>query len=309
VSRSRSTNQPAPAPPLAATQQDIAELQEALGHLYNAVDSLQGETSQSAQHTHVKLDEWIATNQQLLATFQRLLEAIALNSETSQQSLVFSNSQQGLLGELSNQLNRFQQAFNLIHLNQEALQSVAQQAETMQNGFQMHNQRLLELHEQLRGFSPASTGSIESTATALSATEMGEQLAGLFSQLKAELKEGLSGSISRSGQLALPAAAPRFSKMSWCPREIVALVVVAGILGIGTGLGVGKVTETRRDMRGLTPKESELLGWALTGEGQLARNIMRWNPSIPELCAQSKTELQGRCAVWVIPPGDRPETD
>lgn len=106
------------------------------------------------------------------------------------------------------------------------------------------------------------------------------------------------------------------------------LLLTAG--GIGSWLGIGwaswqqaRVEYVPGKPRQLTLKEATALQWAISSEGQFARNLMTWNQAllakrgISRVCEQDAKqlgvtlELEGRrvsggfCTLWVVSPNQR----
>lgn len=50
----------------------------------------------------------------------------------------------------------------------------------------------------------------------------------------------------------------------------------------------------------LTVEEQEILNWAKSKDGEFARQIMKWNDFDLSVCRAKKTQLKGRCMIWVV---------
>jgi hypothetical protein len=102
--------------------------------------------------------------------------------------------------------------------------------------------------------------------------------------------------------------------------------VVGGLLGVGGMLWYQASNLDPSSPRRLTRKEANALEWAITNEGQLARNLMEWNRDLFSrdnvgqfICAKevkrlgvtleiegsSRKAVSGFCTVWVQPPNQR----
>jgi hypothetical protein len=109
----------------------------------------------------------------------------------------------------------------------------------------------------------------------------------------------------------------------WFTAVVPAAGLLVGALGVGILLGMavpvwlqgGYVGPSRR----LTVAQTEALQWAMSQEGKLARNLMRWNAGMLDslecledakrlkvtLKVQGRSAKSGFCVLWVVPPTQR----
>lgn len=110
-------------------------------------------------------------------------------------------------------------------------------------------------------------------------------------------------------------------------RQLIVPIVLAGLAIFGVG-GISGWTIHQGAMGELDPtgprqlslKQKELLQWSVSGEGQLAKNLIQWNqPNLDECIArqglggkqlgligyENRPVIYGSCALWVVPPEKR----
>jgi hypothetical protein len=132
---------------------------------------------------------------------------------------------------------------------------------------------------------------------------------------------GIKGDIARSVDQLVKAALLEGNKSraaGGLPSLVSAGAILMGVLVIGVGTGfLASRWLIQRDSRGLTAAEVTALSWGRSREGQFARQLFSWNPTLLNRKCESQArnlgsiEVEGRtlaggyCFVWTQPPEKR----
>ena len=291
---------------------EIAELQKAVGKLWQTADEAKISTVEESRKVSDKLDTWINTNRVLLESTQELLKVIVLNSQEVQRSAQSYEKGSRLLSQLQQQLTNFEQVTTELN-------------ETLQSWEPSPTPILLESENQSLSIEQFSTFQ-ESLNQTLQNIQSLQQ--SLTQSVEALLKETENPSL------------PKFLKTTTRPSKTIDLttwkdellspaalpIAVFGLAMVTTGAGLGWASTqlTKPELapgspRQLTLEEAETLRWSKTDQGRLARNLIRWNDELltgldctkdvdrlgVTLKVQGKPSTFGYCTLWVVPPRER----
>ena len=102
-----------------------------------------------------------------------------------------------------------------------------------------------------------------------------------------------------------------------------ALLGIGGVVGFGAAISFARPKLDPSGPRQLTLEEASALEWAMSDEGRFAKEFMKWNDSLlassggdrfcerdaeslpVALTIEGKEAINGFCALWVVPPGNR----
>jgi hypothetical protein len=85
-------------------------------------------------------------------------------------------------------------------------------------------------------------------------------------------------------------------------------LILSGVFCIGIFIGyIIPIWKGRNSIEPatLTAQEKETLKWALSKEGQFAKNIIKWNSFDLNVCRSKTEKLKGKCVIWVVPDNRR----
>ncbi|MBD2694832.1 DUF6753 family protein [Anabaena catenula] len=108
--------------------------------------------------------------------------------------------------------------------------------------------------------------------------------------------------IAKAASTLLSKTEPKKSRSVFSPFIATALVL-SGVFGVV--MLAGNITFIWRG-RGLTEpvrltvEEQETLNWAMSKDGEFARQIMKWNDFDLSVCRAKKDKLKGKCMIWVV---------
>ncbi|MBD1847578.1 hypothetical protein H6F89_30085 [Cyanobacteria bacterium FACHB-63] len=291
---------------------EIAELQKAVGKLWQTVDEAKISTAEESRKVGDKLDTWIDTNRILLESTQELLKVIVLNSQEVQRSAQSYEKGSRLLTQLQQQLSSFEQVTTELSDTLENLELPATPAIP-----ESENQPLLieqfstyqeNLKQTLQNIQSLQQNLAESVEALLKKTGNRDLLKALKTLTHSNTAINLT---TWKDSLLTPAA---------LPISIFGVVMVAIGAGLGwTGTQLAKPELAPGVPRQLTLDEAETLRWAKSREGKLARNLVQWNDALltnldctedvdrlgVTLNVQGKPSTFGYCALWVVPPEER----
>lgn len=113
--------------------------------------------------------------------------------------------------------------------------------------------------------------------------------------------------IAKAAQTLLNKAEKQKTKFSF-NFTLPTILILSGAFCIGIFLGYiipnwkGK---NSTEPASLTAQERETLKWALSKEGQFAKNIIKWNSFDLNVCRYKTEKLKGKCVIWVVPENGR----
>jgi hypothetical protein len=150
----------------------------------------------------------------------------------------------------------------------------------------------------------------------------GERLFGIVEEAKRLACRGMEVEVAALANRLIKQTEIQQSKRFWS-SVVPAVGLLAMVLGFGVLVGMtvpiwvqgGYGTGPRK----LTVKEASTLTWAMSQEGQLAQNLMKWNSGRLDTqdCLQEAKQLNvtlkidgkdstwGACLLWVVPPKQR----
>lgn len=291
---------------------EIAELQKAVGKLWQTVDEAKISTAEESRKVGDKLDTWIDTNRILLESTQELLKVIVLNSQEVQRSAQSYEKGSRLLSQLQQQLSSFEQVTTELSDTLENLELPATPAipefENQALSIDQFSTYQEDLKQTLQNIQSFQQNLAESVEALLKKTGNPDLLKALKTSIHPKTAINLT---TWKDSLLAPAA---------LPIAIFGVVMVA----IGVGLGWTSTQLTKPELapgapRQLTLDEAETLRWAKSREGKLARNLVQWNDDLltnldctkdverlgVTLNVQGKPSTFGYCALWVVPPEER----
>jgi polyhydroxyalkanoate synthesis regulator phasin len=291
---------------------EIAELQKAVGKLWQTVDEGKISTTEESRKVSDKLDTWIDTNRVLLESNQELLKVIVLNSQEVQRSAQSYEKGSRLLTQLQQQLSSFEQVTTELSEALESLELPAAPAipesENQNVSIEQFSTYQENLKQTLQDIQSLQQNLAESIEALLKKTGNPDLLKALKTRTCSTTAIDLT---TWKDSLLTPAA---------LPIAIFSVVMVA----IGAGLGWASTQLAKPELapgapRQLTLDEAETLRWAKSREGKLARNLVQWNDDLlanldctkdvdrlgVTLNVQGKPSTFGYCALWVVPPEQR----
>ncbi|MBD1854785.1 MULTISPECIES: DUF6753 family protein [Leptolyngbya] len=291
---------------------EIAELQKAVGKLWQTVDEAKISTAEESRKVGDKLDTWIDTNRILLESTQELLKVIVLNSQEVQRSAQSYEKGSRLLSQLQQQLSSFEQVTTELSDTLENLELPATPAipefENQALSIDQFSTYQEDLKQTLQNIQSFQQNLAESVEALLKKTGNPDLLKALKTSIHPKTAINLT---TWKDSLLAPAALP--------------ISIFGGVMvAIGVGLGWAGTQLAKPELapgapRQLTLDEAETLRWAKTREGKLARNLVQWNDDLLSdldctkdvdrlgvtLNVQGKPSTFGYCALWVVPPEER----
>ncbi len=291
---------------------EIAELQKAVGKLWQTADEAKISTVEESRKVSDKLDTWINTNRVLLESTQELFKVIVLNSQEVQRSAQSYEKGSRLLSQLQQQLTNFEQVTTELN-------------DTLQSWEPSPTPTLLESENQSLSIEQFSTFQKSLNQTLLNIQSLQQSLT---QSVEALLKETGNPSLLKSLKTTTrPSKTIDFTTWKDELLSPAALPISAfgiAMVTIGAGFGWASTQLTQPELapgapRQLTLEEAETLRWSKTDQGRLARNLIRWNDGLltgldctkdvdrlgVTLKVQGKPSTFGYCTLWVVPPEER----
>lgn len=291
---------------------EIAELQKAVGKLWQTVDEAKISTAEESRRVGDKLDTWIDTNRILLESTQELLKVIVLNSQEVQRSAQSYEKGSRLLNQLQQQLSSFEQVTTELSDTLENLELPAAPAIPESENQTLSIEQFSTFQESLK----QTLQNIQSTQQSL------------VQSVEALLKKAGDPDLLKTLK-TITHQNPAITLTTWkdsllSPAALLISIFGMAMVAIGVGLGWAGTQLAKPELapgapRQLTLDEAETLRWAKTREGKLARNLVQWNDDLLSdldctkdvdrlgvtLNVQGKPSTFGYCALWVVPPEQR----